>query len=128
MRVFILEDDPVRQIGFMGALLGHEVTMCASVLNAKEAFKPPYDIILLDHDLGGLQMVDSADEDTGYQFAVFMCEQPTWLSYRSSQVIVHSFNPEGAQKMANLLHEDGYKVVKIPYGTKLLQWLQKGVL
>lgn len=125
MRVFILEDDQVRHIGFMGALIGHEVTLCDSVLKAKEAFKPPYDVILLDHDLGGQQMVDSTEDNTGYQFCVFLTEHNNW-SLDISIAVVHSYNPEGAMKMCAMLKDDGYKVIRTPYGPKLLQWLQKG--
>ena len=60
MKVFILEDDPYRIVKFRDLLKGHDLTIIDSCTKVEE-FKPPYDLILLDHDLGGRQLEDHED-------------------------------------------------------------------
>lgn len=69
------------------------------VETAKEAIdelgKNSWDIVFLDHDLGGSEMVASGP-GTGYEVA-------KWLENNSDkqppEIVIHSFNPEGARKM-----------------------------
>lgn len=123
MRIFILEDDPQRQDAFMQALMtGHQVEICATVAQAQEiydTFEGSYDFVLLDHDLGGKQMLASeGPEPTGYTFA-------QWMPPRTAgHVIVHSYNPDGAEAIRQVLAQKGFSVVKQPFGPHLLQALE----
>jgi CheY-like chemotaxis protein len=57
-----------------------------------------YDLIFLDHDLGGLEMIDSSFYNTGYTVAKFMKENNV-----KGRVVIHSLNPSGAQNIKFLL-------------------------
>lgn len=134
VNVFILEDDITRIIGFEEAIPGDgsvQITVCKwleGVGGALNRFSPsaPYNLILLDHDLGGQQMVSSEGEETGAAFARYLAEfhkpvegeeQPT--------VLIHSYNFEGAVEMQKTLEEAGYtKVLRVPYGVALLRFLR----
>lgn len=66
MNVFILEDDLTRMQWFRERLINHTITHAASCTQV-ERFVGPYDLICLDHDLGGRQM--STRPDSGATFA-----------------------------------------------------------
>lgn len=113
-RVFVLEDDPYRIGVFQDACLGrHDLTLTDRLAGPRGAFtlyQPPYDLIYLDHDLGGRQMVDSREEETGAAFVRWMPpagdHQPV--------ITIHSYNLPGATNMHRLLRDKGY--------TKVLLW------
>jgi len=70
-----------------------------------------FPIMFLDHDLGNKIWVDSNEENTGYQFIKWLIEndlQKNSLSY------IHSMNPIGANKMLNLLLDNGRDGIWIP--------------
>lgn len=93
----------------------YDLTICVDNTQARKAFSPPYTVVCLDHDLGGRQMVDSEEEDTGYQFTVWLPE----AHYNNAWVIVHSYNPTGAQRMFDALHTKGYAAVLQPFGPQV---------
>lgn len=111
-RVLILEDDPVRIKKFKSIMLG---------INAKADFtetasdainklkQEEYDLILLDHDLGGEIYVATENENTGSAVARWISENP--FTYKYPIVIVHSLNPAGAEYMVSLIPHS----VRIPF-------------
>lgn len=126
MKIFILEDDPARQMAFVKAILEgkHILTMADSVPKAKAQWNPPYDIVCLDHDLGGQQMVKSDEENTGFQFCRFLTEPEPFASCAGTWFVVHSYNPDGASAMVALLADHYDTVLRQPFGPQLLLWLQ----
>ena len=67
MRCFVLEDDPERVRRFTEWFHGKSIDWtCIHTCEQEYEFKPPYDYIFLDHDLGGRQMSDH--EDSGSTF------------------------------------------------------------
>lgn len=113
MRIFILEDDLGRIALFRQWFDGHDVTQvdsCAAI----DALQPPYDLICLDHDLGGRQL--SEHEDNGEQFAKLIVEKYGSQDRPDTLVIVHSFNPGGAYAIGRTLTEAGYNVFLAPFG------------
>lgn len=120
MRIFILEDDPVRiKHLFRENLIGHALTIVETVDAAIEQLaQHEFDLIFLDHDLGGKQYVDPKDEPTGQDVA-------DWLSQRDDRttVIIHSCNTVGAERMEKTLKRNRF-VVKIPAPT-LADYLRK---
>jgi len=133
MKIFILEDDENRIEGFKHAIKdSHDLTICRWLKDsplisikrgAYELFHPPYDLILLDHDLGGQQYVDSNEEETGYQFAKFIAAASKGID--ETWIIVHSYNPEGAAAMVQVLRESGWRqTIKIPFSKQLLDYLE----
>ena len=100
--VLILEDDPTRIPGLTNLfkLVGANViwTNMASECIA-EMKKQKFDIIFLDHDLGGQVYVKSG-ENTGYEVAL-------WLSKNvdkkpTQQLYTHTLNPVGRQNILNI--------------------------
>jgi hypothetical protein len=84
---------------------------------------PGFDLILLDHDLGGQTYVESGP-GTGQEVA-------DWLArYRYSpqffhrvpqpRVVVHSWNPDGGKRMFNTLTDAGYDADRVYFG-KILE-------
>jgi len=99
-RVFILEDRTERMSKFQRALIGVPFDHAADAATAKELLSSEkYDLIFLDHDLGGDEFVSSDDPNTGYQVAKFIPETPNALT----PAVIHSCNPGGAQNMQGVL-------------------------
>jgi hypothetical protein len=110
MKIFILEDDLGRIFLLRKWLQGQNITQvdsCASI----DAFVPPYDLILLDHDLGGRQL--ESHEDNGEHFAKLIAEKHPGTG---TPVIVHSFNPSGAYAIGRTMSLAGYNVIMAPFG------------
>jgi hypothetical protein len=120
-KIFILEDDHTRIGLFLEAIGHYNVDIGTSVQEAQLNWRPPYDLILLDHDLGGEQMSKSEGPNTGYQFA-------KWMGKPEFQpiIIIHSYNPDGAKKMEAVLKENGWRwVSRIPFGLTVLNYIKK---
>lgn len=113
MKIFILEDDLGRIQQMEKWLRGHDITQVESCA-AITAFQPPYDLILLDHDLGGRQLSDH--EDNGEQFAKLIVDTFGKQDRPETHVIVHSFNPSGAYAIGRTMSEAGYNVILAPFG------------
>jgi CheY-like chemotaxis protein len=125
MNIFILEDDPNRIDFFRDACLqgGHTLTLATSFEEAKRLFDPDpeYNLVCLDHDLGGEQMVDSTQENTGSNFA-------RWLAANHPNIltlcVIHSYNSGGAANMYRTLADAGWKrAICIPFGPKVLNYI-----
>jgi len=107
MKLLILDDDETRHKLFTQKYMNHERT---HVRTAKVCIKElqengPWDYVFLDHDLGGRQWVDSNEEETGYQVALWLSENE---ELQPRKIIIHSFNPIGAGKMKQLLPSSHY--------------------
>ncbi len=117
MKILILEDDgqEVKRIPqFQQRILelnmklqdaGLETATMTHVETAKECIdllnQERFDLVFLDHDLGGQVYVNTNREDTGSEVA-------RWISSNSDkmknvQVIIHSFNVVGAKYMTELI-------------------------
>ena len=105
MNILILEDDPERWKVFRRTLsLRNNVEIVDTVEKAKDAVIAsgiafnPFDLIFIDHDLGGEVYVDSENENTGYQFAKWLAENEFDAKY-----VTHSLNPIGARNICAVL-------------------------
>lgn len=105
MRIYVLEDDPERIVtlcryfdrqqrewGAGGTDRGPIQTQWSQTNFRNHEFTPPYDLILLDHDLGGRQLEDH--EDNGRRFMNRLKSQ-----FGDALVIIHSFNTGAAASM-----------------------------
>lgn len=100
MRILILEDDPLRVNKFKTGLMDHDVVFTDNTKICIEYLKSEkWDLLCLDHDLGGQQMVKSG-ENTGYEVALFLEEFP---EYRPNTIYIHSLNGVGANNMLQAL-------------------------
>lgn len=100
MKILILEDDLARQEFFKVNLEKHNLTITDSSKVAIEKLSSEkWDILFLDHDLGGQVHVESG-ENTGYEVAKFLEENEKFMP---PNIIVHSLNPVGAKNIINAL-------------------------
>ena len=115
MRIFILEDDHERIKTFRVKLASHEL---AIVENAQDAITllsndQAFDIMFLDHDLGGEQMIGTEGANTG-------SEVVRWMRSNQQQycpVIIHSLNQPAAEDMKAKLEEVAMECYRIPFTT-----------
>lgn len=105
MRIFVLDDNDERlkwfQQYFPQADMVKDAKSAIDLLNAKE----DYDLIFLDHDLGGQIFQDSEQENTGYQVAKAISNSD---KNKNADIIIHSMNVVGATRMKYLLPQAKY--------------------
>ena len=100
---------------FAKLFAGHAVDHFEHVDDAlKAAHGGHYDLLMLDHDLDGLEMVDPIEYNCGTTF-VTLLEAPHLV--KTAQIIVHSHNSVAAENMMAILKRKGYTVVKLPFGS-----------
>ena len=125
MRVFVLEDSTSRIVCFKEIFEDPRVSLEISdnVTEAKQLFKGNYDLILLDHDLTDEHYTDkSIVAGTGSEFASWLAE---FQKPEQGPVLIHSFNPDGAQRMFKTLEEACWTAIKFPFGVDFLTRLQQ---
>lgn len=123
MKIFILEDDENRlevlQREIPKIFPGSEILYARTAKEAKEILSKHkvFDIITLDHDLGGLVFVNSLDENTGYRVAQFIKQN----DIQARTFICHSHNPAGAENILSALPE----CKRVPFFSLVsyLRWL-----
>jgi len=123
MRIFILEDNPDRMIKFRRELIGHEVDHAETVESGTNlVYNNRYDLLFLDHDLGGEIMVDSSEPNTGYKLAEFIA---SFTSNKETPCVVHSCNPGGADNIVRALPH----AVKLPFPSldikSVVKWVER---
>jgi DNA-binding NarL/FixJ family response regulator len=104
LRIFILEDDPFRteyMIGYLDKAFNKPNIVLSSDAEAakKELAKELFDLVCLDHDLGGQVFVDSSEKNTGYQVAKYIKEN----NIKYKVCMIHSLNFMGAMRMKSVL-------------------------
>ncbi len=108
MKILVVEDNPVRIEKFKRALIGCVVDYAD---NAHEGIilvrERKYDLIFLDHDLGGREHVSSNDPNTGFQVAKAI----RGTLNRFAFIVVHSANVVGAKNIQQELPQS----VKAPF-------------
>ena len=102
MKILFLDDDTIRirqaRIDFAkDELSTAETAEQAIILLEKYS---PYDTVSLDHDLGG-KIYCPSDEASGFAVAEYISKMQK--EQLPKQVIIHSFNPDGAVKMLVVL-------------------------
>lgn len=114
MKIFILEDDEQRILAFKRSFGQHNLYIVSNVNEAIILYKKhkPFDVVLLDHDLGGRTHVSSFEENTGYQFAKYLS-----LKKEKPNVVFHSWNVPGVEKMKEFFP----RAPHIPFGSRLLE-------
>ena len=79
---------------------------CIELLSNKK-----YDIVFLDHDLGGEVYVDANRADTGSEVARYISKNQE--RFINTKFILHSLNAVGRQNMFSLIRNNVYS---IPFG------------
>lgn len=127
MKIFIL-DDEVGQLprsAITKVLAHHTLTVATSCKDARKKYKPPYDLLLLDHDMRGF-FEEPGYHNTGYKFVVWLTAKlPSWdRTSPKPKVILHSQNPEGRREMAIVLKAHGYEVTEFPFSPAYINYLR----
>jgi len=110
-KILFLDDDPIRT-----ARLSQAEPKAVCVETAAECITQlkdngPWDVVLLDHDLGGETYVSSSREDCGMEVV-------RWLELNKTEIgriVVHSYNNYAVPHMMRALRRAGYSVVRIPF-------------
>ena len=115
MKILILEDSGERTKWFSDWFVAEEVIITN---NAKVAIallhSVEFDMVFLDHDLGGQTFIDSDDENCGYQVTKAL---PSTIN-RSTHVVIHSHNNAAAKRMVNSLsysEEFNGRIDQVPF-------------
>ena len=97
MRILFLDDDHERLVAAKRHFPGQELILVETAKQAIDAIDsmPRFDLIHLDHDLGGIFL--PSDEKSGYHVACHIANLPK--SKLPDNIIVHSYNPDGAKRM-----------------------------
>jgi hypothetical protein len=123
MNILILEDDMSRMEQFEKNLSDHHVVHAETAeLTIELLTMYEWDWLFLDHDLGGETMVDSfITHNTGYAVASWLEQN---VDHMPSRIIIHSFNPTGADNIHKALPD----AVKLPGAWMYtLETIEKGV-
>ena len=124
-KTFILEDSHNRMVLFYEILGSDSITAAKTVRKAREKYDPPYDLMLLDHDLADEDYARPEKEDgTGTEFVRWLVASQD--PQQVTKVIIHSFNHAGRERMFRDLSEAGWDVANIPFGLTLLDRLRAG--
>lgn len=114
-RFLFLDDNPSRHQAFsrmtIGILTDHVWTAkeCIETLLREE----PYDCVFLDHDLGGQVFVTEV-EGSGTEVAQFIASSLPKERYPKA-IVVHSWNPDGALRMEQLISQTNIPVSRKPF-------------
>jgi len=121
MKIFILDDMVERQntlLRLLKDVINESVIFVADSRDtAIEILKNEndFDIMFLDHDLGGKVYVDSLDPNTGWWVAKYIADN----NIRSKQIIIHTLNYAGAKMM--LYDLPGAKHIPFPTLVNILK-------
>ncbi len=124
MRILILDDDAKRHAWFAKALAGNDVQHCYTYYDAistLDSSENGYHVVYLDHDLNDFTTFQSVIEDTygkveltGEHVAKYIANCLS-ENKKPDEVIVHSWNPDGAKRMVAVLREAGIPVTYAPF-------------
>lgn len=117
MRILFLDDSRERQkcaLRWMTCDLAETAAGCIAALKVLD-----YDLVFLDHDLGGEQC-DTLETDgpNGMDVVRFLCERGP----RDETIIVHTLNPAAGPVMVERLREAGFRVKRWPFTALLEHW------
>lgn len=113
--ILFLDDDKSRHETFRKRNINspHVITYVWTEQEACQALlkNPKFDAWSLDHDLGGRTYVDHRESNTGSSLCRWIAEHLPYDKY-PSQVVIHSWNPAGAERMQDILQGAGIVAVR----------------
>jgi CheY-like chemotaxis protein len=115
-RILIVEDDAARCEWFHQKFADYERDVTCNVKEAAAWLaERDYAVILLDHDLADEHYLSDAldDERTGYAVAHWLALHPD--HQRDALIIIHSLNYTGAERMLNILRDNGRDAEHVPF-------------
>jgi hypothetical protein len=118
MKILVLDDQEQRHDWFSARFSGHYVVHARSVSEAISALSNLwFDRVQLDHDLGEWEVLDDETlvERSGMDVVRFITDELP-RDRVPGAIVVHSWNPVGAQNMVNFMRDRGITSIHIPYG------------
>ncbi len=114
MKILFLDDMEVRHSKFRNFCGQHNIFHVYTVEEAILALKKesPFNIVYLDHDLGGGIYLPS-DDNSGYAVAKYISLMNK--EKIPEKVVIHSWNEKGAAKMMDILVMSGINAVCEPF-------------
>jgi len=115
-RILIIEDDERRCSWFSNQFAKFELDTTADVSLAIEwLLQREYDLIFLDHDLALEHYEQELADDglTGYAVASWLAEHPECQP--GVQIIIHSLNFPGSDRMRQCLQNAGRDAEHVPF-------------
>jgi len=101
MKILILEDNELRNNQFRKNLIGHTIEIVDNVKDLKtHLLRTQWDILFLDHDLGGEHYISFENENTGSGAARWLNQNP---DKQPPMIFLHSLNESGRKNMKSLL-------------------------
>jgi len=131
MHILFLDDDPIRtkqfQHYFPDAVCVETAHDCIARIANHE-----WDIVCLDHDLGGEVFCNSNREDTGMEVVRWLKEQTMLMNidpkfaanFSIGQFLVHSYNYTAVPIMVEDLQRAGYNADAISFGPFLFSTIK----
>lgn len=109
MRALVLEDSQERIEEFFQRFIEKEwdadiVETAAKCIDKLKTVE--YDIVFLDHDLGGEVYVNVSEKNTGSEVARFWNDDEN--INKEALVVIHSYNPTGAEYMQQTIKGSFY--------------------
>lgn len=109
MNILFLDDDSYRCAKFRSAVpsatIVNDAASCISSLHRG------WDVVFLDHDLGGTMFQDQSEENSGSAVVRWILDNDPILG----KIVVHSLNEPARKAMCQDLANAGYKVRSIPF-------------
>jgi len=119
IKIFVLEDSQERIDWIIDNFSFADIDIAMDMCE-KENYKGGYRLLMLDHDLGDRQMVDSSDENTGFEFCKWLVKNEKDYTV---DILIHSHNPCGTDAMMNYLIKYGFKnVITLSFGELVKGW------
>ncbi len=124
MKILFVDDMQERHTKAIQQNIGRIVT---SAYTAKEAIRlmreQCFDVVCLDHDLADEHYLEVFEgkvpgatlAGSGTEIAAWMASKDFPQHNRPKQVILHSLNPAGRQRMLGLLRDAGFNVFEKPF-------------
>ena len=115
-RVLVVEDDERRRSWFERQFAQCERDVTDQVGVAIQWLdQRDYDLIFLDHDLAEEHYFEVMADDglTGYVVAAWLAENPDRQA--QAEIIIHSLNYQGSDRMLEVLHNAGRKAEHVPF-------------
>ena len=111
MNILFLDDNSQRLKSFKSKVPSAKTCKtaqeCIEILQKQEV----WNIVFLDHDLGGEEMVESGREDCGMEVVRWIQENEPQIR----NIIVHSHNGPAGMEMVNKLQDAKYIASYVPY-------------
>jgi CheY-like chemotaxis protein len=112
--MLVLDDDPSRVKSLRRQFPNAEIVWAETVTECIGFLDQQWDVIRLDHDLGGETFVDSSRDDCGMEVVRDLAAHPR-PHLRETVMIVHSRNGLAGPAMVAMLRRAGYDAAYSPF-------------